>query len=88
VFIAAPVAVFVPELDDVFAGVLEVVVPVPEPVPDEPAVLVDPDDWAGAALASGVAAVWAWKPSTAAVPKAVAETTIGARFIACSSEGE
>jgi hypothetical protein len=42
-----------------------------------------------AAVATGVAALCAWKPSTAAVPKTVAEMTMGARLIAgCSSEGE
>jgi hypothetical protein len=51
VFIAAPVAVFVPELDDVFAGVLELDVPLPEPddperadEADELEVPVDRDD--------------------------------------------
>jgi hypothetical protein len=55
--------------------------------PDEPD---DPDDVdVVAAVATGVAALCAWKPSTAAVPKTVAEMTMGARLIAgCSSEGE
>jgi hypothetical protein len=84
----------VPELDLV-AGVDE-----REPVllrertdperPDEPD---DPDERdavdVAAAVATGVAALCAWKPSTAAVPKTVAEMTMGARLIAgCSSEGE
>jgi hypothetical protein len=72
---------------------------VPEPdvawVPAAPGDAGDPDDLddvdvdAGAAVATGVAASCAWKPSTAAVPKTVAEMTIGARLMmGCSSEGE
>jgi hypothetical protein len=53
-------------------------------VPDEA------DDVEGlAAVAMGVVALCAWKPSTAAVPKTVAEMTIGARLtVGCSSECE
>jgi hypothetical protein len=34
----------------------------------------------GAAVAIGVAALCAWKPRTAAVPKTVADMTMGERF--------
>jgi hypothetical protein len=52
--------------------------------PDEPA-----DVDVVAAVAMGVAALCAWKPSTAEVPKTVAEMTMGARLMAGrSSEGE
>jgi hypothetical protein len=78
VFIAAPVAVFVPEPDD-FAVELEVadvvvavdVVVVPEPETREDV----------AAVATGAAGVCALKPRTAAVPNAVAARTMGALFM-------
>jgi hypothetical protein len=47
----------------------------------------EPDEGAaatGALLTNGVG-LWAWKPSVAARPATVAETTMGARFTSCSS---
>jgi hypothetical protein len=38
----------------------------------------------GARLTNGVG-LWAWKPSVAARPATVADTTMGARFTSCSS---
>jgi hypothetical protein len=37
----------------------------------------------GALLTNGVG-LWAWKPSVAARPATVADTTMGARFTSCS----
>jgi len=69
VFIGSPSAVFeVP--DDGVVVVCGVVVVVVF-------VLVD-------AVATGTAAVCAWNPRTAAVPKTVEPMTIGARFMSCS----
>jgi hypothetical protein len=76
-----PVAVLVPAVD--FVADPELPDDPDEPDPDPPDVEV------AAAVATGVAALCAWKPSTAPVPKTVAEMTMGARFtVGCSSEGE
>jgi hypothetical protein len=58
--------------------------------PERPDDGEEPDDVeVAAAVATGVAGLCAWKPSTAAVPKTVAEMTIGARLmIGCPSERE
>jgi hypothetical protein len=69
----------VPELEDVLAEPDE---PVDAPVPAPPE---EPDGVeaaaGGGAVATGAAAGWAWKPSTAAVPATVAEMMMGARLM-------
>jgi hypothetical protein len=69
----------VPELEDVVAEPDE---PVDAPVPALPEERDGVEAVArGGAVATGVAAGWAWKPSTAAVPATVAERTMWARLM-------
>lgn len=61
------------------------------PAPDAPPLPEAAGELAAATLvvafASGTAALWAWKPSTAEVPRTVAEMTSGARLMGSEGEG-
>jgi hypothetical protein len=70
--IASPSAVFVLALVFVDFVVVDFVVAVDEEAGE--LAFVD-------ATASGETVLWAWNPSTAAVPATVAERTMGARFM-------